>query len=266
MDLSPQSRELIDLAADVGGAPLRARELGRQRLLGAIAVGTVTTSTVAAKGAMLAAKAAGTVGTAASVTKVSGVLLSAILIGFSTGLVCLSPATNPVESRPSLGAATLRGTPNAQIEARRRAVTEVHSESNTHEVAPERAVAAKESLSAAPRRLEPGLAVAAPSRPTKASIARETQLLAEVQRALKAGDPGRALEALNRYNEECPAGQLHEEATASRVVALCGAGRVQDGRRWAEEFARRYPSSPLLPRVNGACPKSNAVPSPENRE
>jgi outer membrane protein assembly factor BamD (BamD/ComL family) len=106
---------------------------------------------------------------------------------------------------------------------------------------------------------EPLPAVSAPSKPIKASIARETELLGAVQRALKVGRPSAALDALERYTEECPTGLLYEEATASRVVALCAVGRVQDGRRWADEFARRYPNSPLAPRVRGACPSVSAA-------
>jgi RNA polymerase sigma-70 factor (ECF subfamily) len=101
--------------------------------------------------------------------------------------------------------------------------------------------------------------VTAPSSPTKASIARETELLAEVQRALKSGQALKALYTLDRHAEEFPTGQLYEEATAARVVALCSVGRIQDGRRWTDEFIRRYPNSPLSARVRSACNKGGTT-------
>jgi outer membrane protein assembly factor BamD (BamD/ComL family) len=92
-----------------------------------------------------------------------------------------------------------------------------------------------------------------PPRPTKASIARETELLAQVQRALQTGRPATALAKLNQYNAEFPSGMLHEESIASRVMALCAFGRDKDAERWTAEFFLRYPNSPLSARVRGAC-------------
>jgi outer membrane protein assembly factor BamD (BamD/ComL family) len=88
---------------------------------------------------------------------------------------------------------------------------------------------------------------------SKASIARETELLAGVQRALQQGRPATALSILSRYATEFPAGELQEEAVASRVVALCDFGRREDAARWRAEFLRRYPNSALSARVRGAC-------------
>jgi outer membrane protein assembly factor BamD (BamD/ComL family) len=70
-----------------------------------------------------------------------------------------------------------------------------------------------------------------------------------------------ALDALDRYTEQCPRGMLLEEATVSRVLALCALERAQDARRWADEFLRRYPTSPLLPRVQAACSGANQQPA-----
>jgi outer membrane protein assembly factor BamD (BamD/ComL family) len=86
-------------------------------------------------------------------------------------------------------------------------------------------------------------------------------MLADVQRALKAGRAAMALDALDRYTEQCPEGLLLEEATVSRVLALCALGRVQDARRWADEFLRRYPTSPLLPRVQATCSGASQRPA-----
>ncbi len=92
-------------------------------------------------------------------------------------------------------------------------------------------------------------------RPEKASIAGETRLLSEVQTALGEGQFAQALLLLDQHRQRFPQGTLKQEAMASRVIALCRAGRIQDGRRWSEEFQRSFPTSPLLPRILTACPK-----------
>jgi hypothetical protein len=258
MDLSKESRQLIDLAAEVDSPPPRARHLGRQRLVGALAAGTLTTSVVVAKGAALGATAVGTVSTLGATSSVTTTLVSAILIGFSAGLVVISPTTRSGER-----AAVSLDTPEAKpkrFSARTAATVAPMPKHPVEATKPAQEIVV--DVATVTHRSESVPAVSAPSKPPKASIARETALLAEVQRALTARQPGRALEALDRYTAECPTGLLYEEATASRVVALCSAGRVQDGRRWAEEFTRRYPNSPLASRVSSACPKAPEVETP----
>jgi hypothetical protein len=95
--------------------------------------------------------------------------------------------------------------------------------------------------------------------PSRVSIARETELLAQVQRALQQGQAASALTLLKRYAAEFPHGMLEEEAIASRVVALCQFGRMDDAAHWRAEFFRRYPNSPLGGRVRNACPTSLGV-------
>ncbi len=84
------------------------------------------------------------------------------------------------------------------------------------------------------------------------SIQRETALLAQAQQALQRGEFTLALVWLDRHQREFPGGALAEEALCARVIAACSLGQ-RDGRLAASTFARRYPKSPLLPRVNGAC-------------
>ena len=256
MDLSKQSRQLIDLAAEADSPPPRARHLGRQRLVGALAAGTLTTSVVVAKGAALGTTAVGTASTASAVSSVTTTLVSAILIGFSAGLVVISPTTRSGER----AAVSLDATEAKRSSPRTATTVAPIPEHPVEATKPAQEIIV--DVATVTHRSESAPAVSAPSKPTKASIARETELLAEVQRALTARQPGRALEALDRYTAECPTGLLYEEATASRVVALCSAGRVQDGRRWAEEFTRRYPNSPLASRVSSACPKAPEVETP----
>jgi hypothetical protein len=46
---------------------------------------------------------------------------------------------------------------------------------------------------------------------------------------------------------------MAEEREAERVQSLCALGRVEQGRRAAARFVRRYAGSPLSSRVRDAC-------------
>jgi outer membrane protein assembly factor BamD (BamD/ComL family) len=81
----------------------------------------------------------------------------------------------------------------------------------------------------------------------------EAAVLAEVQGALRSGQPGLALTKLEGYDRRFPGGMLRSEADAARVFALCGAGRVETARAAAARFVQRYPSSPATARVQSAC-------------
>src|SRR5262249_36408651 len=81
----------------------------------------------------------------------------------------------------------------------------------------------------------------------------ELSLLREAQGALRAGEPARALALLDAAQ---PAGgALGEERDAARVLALCGAGRVDDARREAARFlARRACGQRASTRARGDRP------------
>jgi hypothetical protein len=81
----------------------------------------------------------------------------------------------------------------------------------------------------------------------------EVLLLNQAQLATRSGDPARALQILDQYAAEYPAGHLADARAVSRMVALCDLGRVADVRREAEQFKARFPSSPLNGRVNKIC-------------
>ncbi len=282
--LGRDARALLDAAAGANAAPFAIRQRSRKRLVSAMAAGTVTTSAVVAKGAWLAASNASlSAAPVVASTSLTATLVSAIVIGLSTGLVAVSPTSKTEAPRPTAAVQAPVVPPIATARAVAKSVPQVAQQVVPQLTAPtaataafplEEAPAVVQPQRAAPRNLEPqpeaamNVApaprsfrdVAAPNNPTKASIARETELLAEVQRALKGGQALRALYTLDRHSEEFPSGQLYEEATAARVVALCAVGRVQDGRRWADEFARRYPNSPLSSRVRSACAKVGTQP------
>jgi hypothetical protein len=85
------------------------------------------------------------------------------------------------------------------------------------------------------------------------SLEAETRALADVQRALRDGRPDEALRLLAEQERTFARGALHEERAASRVIALCAAGRVAEGRRARDRFLSSYPSSPAADRVRASC-------------
>jgi outer membrane protein assembly factor BamD (BamD/ComL family) len=74
-----------------------------------------------------------------------------------------------------------------------------------------------------------------------------------VQRALRDGRPDEALRLLAEQERKYARGALHEERAASRVIALCAAGRVAEGRRARDRFLSSYPNSPAADRVRASC-------------
>ena len=99
-------------------------------------------------------------------------------------------------------------------------------------------------------------AAAAPSsdpRPQASSLAEETALLAAARAALGRGEAKDALAKLEEMSERHPAGVLREERMATRVMALCAAGRTDDARAEAQRFLQETPRSLQAARVRASC-------------
>lgn len=91
-----------------------------------------------------------------------------------------------------------------------------------------------------------------PRRHARASNASELGLLARAQAAYAAGDFVEVLDLVAVHARRFPNGQLAEEREALRVRSLIGCGRPVDARRAVSAFADRFPTSVLLPRLQGA--------------
>jgi len=85
------------------------------------------------------------------------------------------------------------------------------------------------------------------------SLAAEAQLLREADRALKAGDAAGCLQLLDEHARQFPRGTLEPEASAERVLALCGAGRTSEATRDARAFLASHEAGPLALRVRASC-------------
>jgi hypothetical protein len=81
----------------------------------------------------------------------------------------------------------------------------------------------------------------------------ELQLLRSARRALDAGSPAQALVLLDRYAAEFPRGALRAESQATRILALCAAGRVAHAQQARSQFLEQHPGSPLAEGVRTSC-------------
>jgi hypothetical protein len=83
------------------------------------------------------------------------------------------------------------------------------------------------------------------------TLADETALLRQADRALRAGDRSAALASLDDHAARFPAGALAMERTALRLVVSCELGVAQQGT--VASYLAEHPGSPLAARVRRAC-------------
>ena len=94
-------------------------------------------------------------------------------------------------------------------------------------------------------------------RATPSTLEAEMELLGRAQRALKAGQPGEALRALDDHAKRFPSGVLALERSGVKTVALCQSGRVEEGRAAARSYRKLVPNSTLSKRIRIACQLSD---------
>lgn len=83
------------------------------------------------------------------------------------------------------------------------------------------------------------------------TLADETALLRQADRALRAGDRSAALASLDEHAARFPAGALAMERTALRLIVSCDLGVAQQGTIAA--YLAAHPGAPLAARVRRAC-------------
>jgi hypothetical protein len=118
--------------------------------------------------------------------------------------------------------------------------------------------ASKPRARRAPTRTDAPPAEAPPAieEPTPAPIdtlAEETRMLERARQALHASRPGDALSILDECKRRFPAGRLAPERAALRAIALCDAGRSDEGSRAADAFLAAHSGHALASRVRRAC-------------
>ena len=247
MDSSRRLRELVDLERTMAGPSADDRRRNRVRLarqlgLGAAAgASAVTTSTWGAWIASAPAKFLATVAVAAAGSGSAAWLAS----GLVTNAERASTPVGAVAAAPSRGA-SVAFTPPAGADPGVASAAPV--------VAPEPVVAPRPSLAAADVAEPPANgSQPAPGHAANDTLAAQARLLAGMRAAMRAGQPAKALSQLEEAAALANVGALSEELLATRVFALCQLGRESEARHGAASFAGRFPGSPLLARVQGAC-------------
>jgi hypothetical protein len=106
-----------------------------------------------------------------------------------------------------------------------------------------------------PSRVLPNASIDAPVAPAAAHsvLDEELQLLARAKRDIDRGQPHLAQVWLDEHRARFPTGVLSAERDGLGVLMACGGGNSTVARARAEEFATKYPGSPLLDRIRRAC-------------
>jgi hypothetical protein len=205
---------------------------------------------------------------AAAVNSVKGTLLgggvvSGILSGFGIGTIVFTTMyfTTPPRSEPtpSANSATSNVIPagnhrdESPSSVSRTPIRLPLAPVTAAAVNPERVATNQRPLPPTEAVVAPVDAAAGPTEARTATLADETRLLAQTQLAIRSSDPERALALLDEYEHRFASGSLREEARAARVLALCKAGRQEQGRAAAALFEQQFPKSPLVPRVRRSC-------------
>jgi len=107
----------------------------------------------------------------------------------------------------------------------------------------------KRSLASGPTVASAPLAPRSAGSPTSSALRAELAALDAARSTLASEDSVGALSFLDAYFRTFPRGRLHPEAEVLRIDALAKGGRVDDARKYAQEFLRRHPNSVLAARV-----------------
>jgi hypothetical protein len=232
-DFEPELRALIDAGRDrLGPSPATVKRL-RSRIDAAVATSTsVTATSVVTKLVVVAAVA--TLGTSIYRARGHGVSVpdAPTIADLVLGL--------DVQPRVRLGVHEDAPPEAPDVSARR----EVRA-------APREALETGEPRDADP----PPETVASATPPAALTLAREIELIDRATIALRDGDLAAASAVLSIYDVEAAGrGQLAQEADALEVEVVCRANDPTATARLAA-FAQRWPRSPQLSHLTGACAK-----------
>ena len=212
----------------------RVRAKLRERIGGAVFVGTASTATSWLAQRHVLGVIAGLAGVAA-VAALGGALSSRAPVENK------APLPTPAISLASAPAATVASAPVAEPAAEHVAAPTVAVDA-LPSVATEAAVARRSALPAAARGAQ-----------VDDELVRETRLMARANEVMRSGDLRGALALFDQHAREFPRGVLADERTVSRVVILCRLDRRDEATREGRDFLQSHPPSPLTRRVESSC-------------
>lgn len=261
-DLSPRAERVLELARhaddpDPGRAERIERSLSKRIALGAAIAGggaAVSNSALGA-GVVAAVKATVALGVATTLALTGWKALDARGGGAATAI----PTSSAQAPRVAMSSQASRAVRSAIVRSPS-AIDTASAPASPAEGALVGNAQRADKLSGGPGRAP--RAVASVGRPPVADaaapasqdlLAMEARELRLAQRALRAGESNRALALLAAQDARHSSGALAQERHAARVLALCQSGQVSLARREASSFESRFPRSPLVAKVRGAC-------------
>lgn len=221
-ELQPDTRALLDAARDAHDPSQSDRTRIRGRLGAQLGAGAFAAT--ALTGTSTTARAALRWGAGAAIVGVATILIWA----WTTHPKEIAPAPQPVVIAPKVE-------------------TQPKPEQTATEIGP--APVPVESLAQA-KVDKPAAPIA--TQPVN-SLEAELALLRDAKKALDDGNANQSLSILSEHERRFPNGVLVEERAATRVLALCAAGRTSEARTGATDFLAKYPRSPSAPRVRTSC-------------
>jgi hypothetical protein len=279
-ELKSAARAALQGMGEDDGPNIEDRERLRRRIFGAIATGGVTAASATALGAESATITGGT----AQVTLKSalfgsklgslGPVVSGLAVGGLVGSVIAGSSLFLVEKvapAPSVSTSVARtrsrgaNLPAMNAAASSEAQASVASRSSSDDT-PTVAPAADSAPHTAPRVDRDARVPRAPESedsqnreapafaPAPApGIREELALIEQAHRELSQGNATASLAALDEHARRFPNGAFSAERTAARVFALCALGQLERARTIGDDFLRREPNSPLVPRIRSSC-------------
>jgi hypothetical protein len=234
MSLSREARGLVDAARREAGGPNPDQRSRMRRVVmaavstGAVAGATATTGTAAAA-----------IATGSSLGLVGKVGIGLAMIGLAGGgAVWVSQRGDAPAPAVSVAVTSAMAIP----------IVSARSASPAPEMPREAIAIVSASASTTPRAEPQRVAPAAND-----DLAEELGFLRSARSALGAGNSSEALASLDQYVARFPNGKLGFEQRALRAMALCKAGRMEEGRALSGAIAEASPGSPLSERVAAAC-------------
>lgn len=244
-----RSEALLAEARAVNPVPLGARERVRATLKGSIALAAagsaIGLSTTAYAKLPAAVKAAGAAfpGATLGLAPLGPVSFFApITVGLALGLSAISP---------SEVAFPQRATPAASLgpheEMRRSVIETVAARPSEQPLVSEATKPARPASVAHPIASRPS------AEPAYASLKQEATALEHARVVLRQGDAELALRLLDRHRDEFPHGALSFEALATRAVALCRLGQVNEAFGILARLELTAPGSGSVAQARAAC-------------
>jgi hypothetical protein len=257
IELSDEARTLIRRVGSADGPSRVDRARVKRRIVATLAGAGAA---LGSGGTIAAGAPAGALATAAVSKLTVGSVAMWLALGAGLGAAVsapalvsayreTAPAAHPAPVRPAVAVTSARPTQEARPMGE-----------SPHSDAPEMAPATGASEPASGRPKPSGRMIPETSQAETphgaSSLAEETRLLEAAQRELARKNTSAALVLLDEHATRFPAGALSEERAAARVLALCDLGRSAEAKRAAEVFVRASPRSPLVPRLQGSCARS----------